>query len=137
MKPLNNFVNFIVLIRLIIMVLIILPLSPYYYCLNDDKSALLLTNPPPYKPYYRFPDQCPDLKSSNVEISKETLSEEYYKCQSNHIERWRITADHYVSYSVVNFFMFLQIFFSFIRFDFNTVHGKRTILLFYMDSIIM
>ncbi|KAH7640900.1 hypothetical protein HUG17_8369 [Dermatophagoides farinae] len=99
MKPLNNFVNFIVLIRLIIMVLIILPLSPYYYCLNDDKSALLLTNPPPYKPYYRFPDQCPDLKKTEIEITKETLSEEYYKCQSNHIERWRITADHYYTES--------------------------------------
>ena len=104
---------------------------PCFVCLaKSNQQPILLTNPPPYKPYYRFPDQCPDLKSSNVEITKETLSEEYYKCQSNHIERWRITADHYVSYSVANFFMFLQIFFSFVLILNSTRKANNSVVLF-------
>nr|XP_027206043.1 uncharacterized protein LOC113799581 isoform X1 [Dermatophagoides pteronyssinus] len=65
--------------------------------IGKSKSSNLerLSNPPPYKSYYEFPKNCPDLKFSGSTMSQEELRKEYYKCQSKHIDRWKITTSNY------------------------------------------
>ena len=68
--------------------------------IGKSKSSELerLSKQPPYKSYCEFLKNCRDLELSGSTMSQEELRKEYYKCQSEHIDRWKITTSNYVSH---------------------------------------
>ncbi|OTF80203.1 hypothetical protein BLA29_008480, partial [Euroglyphus maynei] len=81
--------------------IIVIELFVSYSVVVVESMDKLSTNqlPPPYKSYCRFPNHCPDLKYTGIRISQEELRQQFYKCQSDNIERWQITVDHYFTES--------------------------------------